>query len=241
MAKLDPDNRCGPLFPPATALRGAARWRGRRIGLLGGSFNPAHDGHRHISLEAMRRLRLDEVWWLVSPLNPLKSGRDMASLEKRVARARAVARHPRIRVMDLEARLGSRYTVDTVAALALLAPATRFVWLMGADNLLTFHKWRNWERLFSSVPVAILDRAPYSIRAPMAKAARRFRVARQPEAQAPVIVGERPPAWVFIHCPRHPLSATDIRARDGRWIDPEPERAAAPGRFDRRRTRARIA
>lgn len=211
-------------FPPATALKGADRWRGRRIGILGGSFNPAHDAHRHISVEALRRLKLDEVWWLVSPLNPLKSGRDMATLDKRLIKARSVARHPRIRVMDLESRLKTRYTVDTLRAMGKLAPQTDFVWLMGADNLLTFHKWYRWEALFRSLPVAIFDRAPYSIRAPFSKTGQRFRKSRMREAQAPCLAKQRPPAWVFVHCPRHPLSATQLRARDADWIDPEPAR-----------------
>jgi len=190
-----------------------------RIGLLGGSFNPAHAAHRHISLEALRRLDLDEVWWLVSPGNPLKSTADMASFSKRLARAVETARHPRIRVMDLERKLGTRYSADTLTALKTLMPHTELVWLMGADNLATFHHWRDWEAIFNAVPVAIFDRPHYFRRALSAKAARRFHAARVTETRARTLAGMKPPAWVFIHCPRHPLSATAIRARDASWLD----------------------
>lgn len=132
----------------------------RRIGLLGGSFNPAHDGHRHISLYALKMLGLDEVWWMVSPQNPLKPIAGMAPLAERVAAARLVAKHPRIRVTDIERKMGTRYTVDTLTQLKQRFPDTAFTWLMGTDNLLTFHKWRQWERIFALVPVVALDRPP---------------------------------------------------------------------------------
>ncbi|RMF08334.1 MAG: nicotinate-nucleotide adenylyltransferase [Alphaproteobacteria bacterium] len=224
--------RSGIATPPVTALPGSARFRRMRIGLLGGSFNPAHTGHRHISVEALNRLGLDEVWWLVSPQNPMKSGRDMASLERRLRHARRVAAHPRIRVMDLEKALGTRYSVDTLGALSSLMPATRLVWLMGADNLLTLHLWRRWEAVFRAVPVAIFDRAPYSIKAAFAKAAQRYRRFRLGEDQASGLADRHPPAWVFVHCPRHPLSATAIRTADAGWLDQEQD-------ADRRRATAR--
>lgn len=207
--------------PPVTALKGTERFRGLAVGLLGGSFNPAHAAHRHISLEALRRLGLDEVWWLVSPQNPLKEMTDMAPLEDRLARARTVAVHPRIRMLDVERRLGTRYTADTLTALQTLLPATRLVWLMGADNLLNFHLWRDWEAIFHAVPVAIFDRAPYSIRAAFTKAAERFRRYRIGEGQARRLADKQPPAWVYAHCPRHPLSATAIRAEGANWVDLE--------------------
>lgn len=210
--------------PPATALArvglpGRSSFRGRRIGLLGGSFNPAHDAHRHISLEALRRLGLDEVWWLVSPGNPLKDPGEMAPFEKRFKEARAVASHPRIRVTGLEAALGTRHTANTLDAIQKLLPGARLVWLMGADNLATLHHWYNWRAIMSAMPVAIFDRPPYFIRAVHAKAAEAFRSARIGEAQARTLADRTPPAWVFIHCPRHPLSATAIRARDAQWLD----------------------
>lgn len=217
---LSPRSTC----PPATALArsglpGRSCFRGRRIGLLGGSFNPAHDAHRHISLEALKRLGLDEVWWLVSPGNPLKDPTDMAPFEKRLEAGRSVARHPRIRVTGLEAALGTQHTANSLNAIGKLLPGAHLVWLMGADNLATLHHWHNWRSIMSAMPVAIFDRPPYFIRAAYAKAARAFRAARMSEAQARTLAGRKPPAWVFIHCPRHPLSATAIRARDASWLD----------------------
>lgn len=183
-----------------------------RIGLFGGSFNPAHDGHRRIAEEALRRLGLDEVWWLVTPGNPLKDA--AAPLATRLARARSVARHPRIRVTDLERRLGTRYTVDTLAAITRRWPRSRFVWLMGADNLVQIPRWRHWPTLFVTCPIAVFDRPSYSERAVASKAARRFAGRRLPERQARRLCDHRPPAWVLIHGPLLPISATQIRAQD---------------------------
>lgn len=191
---------------------------GRRavVGLLGGSFNPAHDGHRHISLEAIKRLGLDEVWWLVSPQNPLKPTAGMAPLETRLDRARTVAAHPRLRVSALEARLGSTYTADLVAALPRRFPKVRFVWLMGADNLVQIPRWKAWETIFASTPVAILDRGTYAYRALAGKAAQRFANARLPARRARALAFSEPPAWVFLPIRRHGASATEIRARRDR-------------------------
>ena len=153
--------RRGPTAPgdrPPRLFAGLGRRP--RIGLLGGSFNPAHDGHRTIGLRALRELRLDAVWWLVSPQNPLKPRAGMAPLAERLAGARRVARHPRIRASALEAALGTRHTVDTVAALRRRWPKARFVWLTGADNLLQMPAWRRWPALFRAVPVAVFDRPP---------------------------------------------------------------------------------
>ena len=135
---------------------------GLRIGLLGGSFNPAHGGHLHVSLTAMKRLRLDYVWWLVSPGNPLKE--TPAPLDKRLAGARAIARHPRLIVSDIEAQLGTRYTIDTVKALQRRFPFVHFVWLMGSDNLENFHHWRNWQEIARRLPLAVVQR-PGSLQA----------------------------------------------------------------------------
>uniref|UniRef100_UPI0012E2D0DB nicotinate-nucleotide adenylyltransferase n=1 Tax=Sandarakinorhabdus oryzae TaxID=2675220 RepID=UPI0012E2D0DB len=134
-----------------------------RIGLLGGSFNPAHDAHRHISLVALQQLQLDQVWWLVSPLNPLKSAAGMAPLAKRVARAQAVARHPRIKVTALEHRLGTRFAVDTVAALQRLYPQHQFVWLAGSDIVAELHRWRRWRDLLRAIPLAVVPRPGVSL------------------------------------------------------------------------------
>ena len=189
------------------------RRRGRKIGLLGGSFNPAHEAHREISLTALARLGLDEVWWLVSPQNPLKPVDGMAALPDRVAGARAVARHPRIRVTGIEARLGTVYTADTVLALRRRFPGLCFVWLMGADNLIQIDRWKGWQRIFNAVPVAVFARPSYCFKALAARAAHRFARARIPEGKARALARRRSPAWVFIHGRLNPLSASAIRAR----------------------------
>jgi nicotinate-nucleotide adenylyltransferase len=187
----------------------------RRIGLLGGSFNPAHEGHRYVSLLALKRLRLDEVWWMLTPQNPLKDARDTAPLEKRLKAATRVAEHPRIRVTDIERRLGTTHTADTLALLLARFPKYRFVWLMGADNLVQVSKWKDWRRIFRLVPIAVFSRPPYSRRALVARAARVFARNRAAESRARSVVTMAPPAWVFLHMRPHPGSATRIRARSG--------------------------
>jgi nicotinate-nucleotide adenylyltransferase len=187
----------------------------RRVGILGGSFNPAHEGHRTISLAALQRLGLDEVWWLVSPQNPLKPVAGMAPFAERFTGAAAVARHPRIRVSDLEPKLGTSYTADTIAKLVRRFPYHAFVWLMGADNLAQIDRWKDWQQIFHAVPVAVFARPSYSLKALAAKAARRFARARLPEAAARSLATAEPPAWVFLHGPLSPVSATAIRAARG--------------------------
>ncbi len=195
---------------PAFAIHGD-----RRIGLLGGSFNPAHEGHRHISLLALELLGLDQVWWLVSPQNPLKPSRDMAPFADRTKQARVVARHPLIRVSEIEASLGTRYTADTLQALTATHRRMRFVWIMGADNLLQVPNWRRWPDIFESVPIAVFDRPTYSLRALQGKAARRFRGARIHPRLARQLASLTPPAWVFLDRARDPRSATAIRGQRG--------------------------
>lgn len=187
----------------------------RRVGLLGGSFNPAHAGHRHISLQALYRLGLDEVWWLVSPQNPLKPVAGMAPQADRVKGALRVADHPAIRVTDIETRLGTRYTADTLTVLTRRFGNTRFVWLMGADNLQQIARWDRWTNIFRTVPVAVFDRSPYSYKAQASKAARRFAWARLSGRKAFGLADRQTPAWVFLHTRRHPASATAIRRRAG--------------------------
>lgn len=180
--------------------------------MLGGSFNPAHQGHRYVSLEALKRLQLDEVWWLVTPGNPLKEGSDMAPLQARCRRAEAVAAHGGIRVTDLERRLGTVHTAETLDALLRRFRDIRFVWLMGADNMVQIPRWRRWRQVFERVPVAVFPRPSYSLRAVLGKAALVYARARVAEYRAKDLAGMRPPAWVFLHFRPHPASATRIRA-----------------------------
>lgn len=196
------------------ALGGQVPPEGTRIGLLGGSFNPAHEGHRQIADEALRRLGLDQVWWLVSPQNPLKPANDMAPLADRMASARCIAGgNRRVLVTALEAELGSTYTADTLKALTGLLPRVRFVWLMGADNLIQVHQWQDWRQIFMCLPVAVFDRPTYSLGALSSKAARAFARYRLKERSARCLAETQPPAWVFIRCRLNPQSATEIRAR----------------------------
>ena len=183
-----------------------------RIGLLGGSFNPAHEGHVAISEQAIRRLRLDRVWWLVSPQNPLKTAAGMAGFEERRASAEAIADHPRIEVSDLEQRLGLRYSIDTLRWLRARHRAD-LVWLIGADILGQLPHWRAWRQLVRLVPIAVVDREPYSYSGLAGKAARRLAGHRWPEGEAAGLPGTRPPAWVFLRVRRHEASSTAIRRR----------------------------
>ncbi len=195
-----------PLPPPGRRLG---------VGLLGGSFNPAHAGHLHVSREALRRLGLDQVWWMVSPQNPLKEAAGMAPFAVRLASARAAADDRRIVVTDIEHRLGTRYTADTLARLVTLRPCHRFVWLMGADNLLQIPRWRGWTSIFHVAPVAVFARPTYSSKALSGAAALRFARARVSERRARTLPEAAPPAWTYLFIPRHPASATAIRALQG--------------------------
>jgi nicotinate-nucleotide adenylyltransferase len=188
---------------------------GQAVGLLGGSFDPAHEGHAHITREALRRFRLDRVWWMVSPGNPLKS-RGPASLDRRMAHARAVMRHPRVVVTDVEARLGTRYTAQSLAALRRLYPGVRFVWLMGADNLVQLHLWDDWRRIVESVPMGVLARPGMRLAARHSVAARVYADARLPRGLARALPRFAPPAWSLINMPMRRISSSEIRAR-GEW------------------------
>lgn len=183
----------------------------QRIGILGGSFNPAHRGHLDISLRALRQLGLDQVWWMVSPQNPLKPVDGMAPFAERLAAARRMARDPRIRVTDIEQRLGSRHTAHSLKLLRRRFPETRFVWLMGADNLVQIARWRDWQQIFHLVPIAVFDRPSYCFRALAAKAARRFARYRLKEGAGRRLAMSEPPAWLFVHGRLNPISATEIR------------------------------
>ena len=186
---------------------------GKRIGLLGGSFNPAHQGHLHISLSALRRLNLDEIWWMVSPQNPLKDRSGMGEFNFRKKSAEMIARDPRIIVTDIEITLGTQFTVDTLRALKERFPDFKFVWLMGADNLRQIPKWKGWRKIFRQVPVAVFPRPSFSRRALGGKAARRFDKFRIKSTRAPRLANLRPPAWVFLHTQPITTSATRLRER----------------------------
>jgi nicotinate-nucleotide adenylyltransferase len=190
---------------------------GMRIGLLGGSFNPPHQAHRAISLFALKRLKLDGVWWLVTPGNPLKDNGGLHALADRAEAARRMAADPRINVSCLESVIGTRYTADTINYLRKRAPRLRFVWIMGADNLAQFHRWQNWQRIASQVPIAVIDRPPQSFRALAAPAARALANYRIPETEAGRLAGRRAPAWVFLTGLKMNLSSTGLRNPDGSW------------------------
>ena len=188
---------------------------GMTVGLFGGSFDPPHAGHVHVSREALKRLGLDRVWWLVSPGNPLKD-RGPAPLERRMAAARALVSHPRVIVTDIEARLGTRYTAETIEALRTRYPGVRFVWLMGADNLAQFHRWQRWDWIMRTVPICVLARPGHRISARTAKAAQVFERARMSSSHARRLPFENAPAWIFLNVPMVDVSSTEIRAR-GDW------------------------
>jgi nicotinate-nucleotide adenylyltransferase len=190
---------------------------GMRIGLLGGSFNPPHDAHRAISLFAIKRLKLDRVWWLVTPGNPLKEQGALRDLEERAEAARKMAGDPRIDISCLESVIGTRYTVDTITYLRRRVPGLRLVWIMGADNLAQFHRWQNWRRIASEVPIAVIDRPPQSFRALAAPAAQALARYRLPENQAGRLAELRAPAWVFLTGMKLNLSSTGMRNPDGSW------------------------
>lgn len=188
---------------------------GQSIGLLGGSFDPPHAGHEHISREALRRFGLDAVWWLVSPGNPLKE-HGPAPLERRLAACRDLVGHPRIHVTDLEAQAGTRYTAQTLAHLQEARPGQRFVWLMGADNLAQLDQWQDWREIVARVPMGVLARPGQRISARMSKAARIFRAQRLPARCSHMLGRADPPVWCFLNVPMLAESSSAIRAR-GDW------------------------
>lgn len=185
------------------------------VGLLGGSFDPPHEGHVHISREALKRFGLDQLWWLVSPGNPLKP-RGPAPLARRMVACRALVDHPRIHVTDAEAQLGTRYTAQTLRALQAVRPGVRFVWLMGADNLAQFDQWQDWRDIIERVPMGVLARPGQRISARMSKAARVYSDVRLPAALSHRLGHSDPPAWCFVNVPMRAVSSTGLRAR-GDW------------------------
>lgn len=183
--------------------------------MLGGSFDPPHAGHVHITEMAIRTMRLDRVWWLVTPGNPLKT-RGPADLSRRLAACREIMRHPRVVVTDIEAHLHTSYTADTLRRLKALYPSVRFVWLMGADNLVSFHKWEDWSWIAESTPIGVLARPGAQLHAGLAPAAQRYRQWRVPPAAAASLAFRKAPSWSLITGPMSPLSSTALRRR-GLW------------------------
>ena len=210
-------------FPPArsAAARPGVRERivlppyapGMRIGLFGGTFDPPHAAHRAACLLALRRLGLDRVWWLVTPGNPLKDTRGLAPLAERVAAAQALADHPLINVTDLEAALGTTYTYETVSYLVRRCRGVHFVWIMGADNLRSFHRWQRWRGIAELVPIAVVDRLGPSLYASASAAGQALALFRVPETAAKRLADRKPPAWIYLHGLKSPLSSTALRAQ----------------------------
>ena len=184
---------------------------GMRIGLLGGSFNPPHEGHALVTRLVMRRLRLDRVWWLVTPGNPLKSSAGLAAPHTRVEAARRLDVGPRVVVTDIEARIGARYTYDTLAWIVGRAPGVHFVWIMGADNLRQFHRWRHWRAIADLAPIAVVDRPGSTLKAMTSRAGIALARWRAPERDAARFATLAPPAFLFLHGQRSRLSSTALR------------------------------
>lgn len=192
---------------------------GQSVGLLGGSFDPPHHGHAAISLAALKRFGLDHLFWLVSPGNPLKT-RQPASLQRRIAASRALIQHPRIHISGIEADLGTRYTAQTLRHLRRRHPGVRFVWLMGADNLAHFHRWKDWKQILDTVPVGVLARPGDRIAARLSPAARIYRHAMLKGAESSLLAQADSPAWCFVNTPMVDVSSTQLRA-GGDWSAPQ--------------------
>jgi nicotinate-nucleotide adenylyltransferase len=186
---------------------------GLKIGLFGGSFNPPHEGHRAASLLALRRLGLDWVWWLVSPGNPLKDPHSLAPLSARLSAVRELAHHPRIAVTGIEAAIGTRYSYQTIAYLTQRCPGVHFVWIMGADNLATFDRWKHWQEIAALVPIAVIDRPGSTWSTIQSPAGTFLSKYRHDESGARTFAVAKPPAFIFLHGPRSALSSTALRAK----------------------------
>ena len=192
-------------------LRMPATAPGMAVGLFGGSFNPPHAGHALVAEIALRRLALDRLWWMVTPGNPLKSTRELAPLDKRIALSETIKPGPKVQVTAFEAAYHVRYTADTLALIKARNPDTNFVWIMGADNLRDFHKWQRWQAIARTFPIAVIDRPGATLSFLSARLAKTFAEARVDETDAPRLARMRAPAWTFIHGPRSTLSSTQLR------------------------------
>ena len=188
---------------------------GMRVGLLGGSFDPPHAGHVHITHQALQRFGLDRVWWLVSPGNPLKA-KGPAPLDRRMAACREIMQHPKVEVTDIEARMETRFTADTLEKLLSVYPDVNFVWLMGADNLVGFHKWDRWEWIFENVPIGVTARPGEHFKAEASLAAQKYSKARLATNLAKKLPSQKPPVWCLLEGPTVNISSSEIRA-DGGW------------------------
>jgi nicotinate-nucleotide adenylyltransferase len=190
--------------------------KGMAVGLFGGSFNPPHTGHLLVAETALKRLQLDQLWWIVTPGNPLKDGRKLAPLAERLALSQKLAEDPRIRITAFEAKHELRFTADTLALVRERNPGVDFVWIMGADSLRDFHLWERWQEIATTFPIAVIDRPGATLSASSSVTAQTFDHARIDEAEAEALARKPPPAWTFIHGPRSPLSSTQIRSGAGR-------------------------
>ncbi|WP_419248067.1 nicotinate-nucleotide adenylyltransferase [Tritonibacter mobilis] len=196
---------------PARYLRMPHVERGMAVGLFGGSFNPPHAGHALVAEIAMRRLRLDQLWWIVTPGNPLKSHRELAPLAERIALSEKCTTDPRVKVTAFEAGHRVRFTADTIKLVQARNHGVNFVWIMGADSLRDFHRWERWRDIAQSMPIAVIDRPGATLAFLSSTMAKTFDHARIDEDDAPILARSKPPAWTFIHGPRSPLSSTAIR------------------------------
>jgi nicotinate-nucleotide adenylyltransferase len=196
---------------PAGVRPGFALAPGMRVGLYGGSFNPAHRGHDHVAETARKRLGLGRIVWLVAPRNPLKPAAPTADFDTRLAQVRARARGPTMVVSDIERRIGARYTIETMRWFKRRFPAVRFVWIMGADSLVDFHRWRGWADLAREVPIAVVSRPQAALRGRLSPLARRFAAYRRPSGRGRRLAGERPPAWIYLTAPFQAVSSTALR------------------------------
>ncbi len=213
----------GETYGAGAIVKPPPSYPGMRIGLMGGSFNPPHAGHRHISVEALKRMRLNQVWWIVTPGNPLKSTGELADITMREAEAKALAAHPRIIVTTFEAALPSAYTRETLAFLQRRAPGVRFVWIMGGDNLATFHRWRGWSSIMETMPIAVFDRPGDRYRAMASVAATSYDFARTPERCALTLPIRQAPAWTYFSQPLRAISSTQLRNAAGAQVFPARE------------------
>jgi len=202
----------------ATLLRDAMRMPvagdGQKIGLFGGSFNPAHEGHINLCDLALKRLELDQIWWMVTPGNPLKDISKLAPLEARIKKCHEIISHPRIKVTAFEAKHKVRYTADTLKLVKRLRPRNDFIWLMGADNLADFHHWQDWRQIADMMPIAVIDRPGSTLSYHSALASIALSKYRIDEGDAPLLAHMKPPAWTFLHGPRSSLSSTQLRAEN---------------------------